>query len=103
MSRRRLSLSVATIFAALTFAAPGGRAQIKQTPQSPEQNPRKIKKEPNKVFQEWPKEVEPIITEAELRAYRKLQTDEERAQFIEIFWRNRDPDPDTEENEYKDQ
>jgi GWxTD domain-containing protein len=103
MSRRRLVLCVATIFGALTLAAPSSLAQPKQTPQSPEQKPRKVKKEPNNVFQEWPKEVEPIITEAELRAYRKLQTDEEREQFIEIFWRNRDSDPDTVENEYKDQ
>jgi hypothetical protein len=92
MSRRRLVLCVATIFAALILAAPSSLAQPKQTPQSPEQKPRTVKKEPNNVFQQWPKEVEPIITEAELRAYRKLQTDEEREQFIEIFWRNRDPD-----------
>jgi GWxTD domain-containing protein len=103
MSRRRLVLCVATSFAALILAAPSSLAQPKQTPQSPEQNPRKVRKEPNNVFREWPKEVEPIITEAELRAYRKLQTDEEREQFIGIFWRNRDTDPDTVENEYKDE
>ena len=32
-----------------------------------------------------------------------LQTDEERENFIENFWRRRDPNPDTEENEYREE
>ena len=32
-----------------------------------------------------------------------LQTDEEREQFIEQFWLRRDPTPDTEENEFKEE
>ena len=31
------------------------------------------------------------------------QTDEERENFIESFWRRRDPNPDTEENEYREE
>jgi len=38
-----------------------------------------------------------------VRAFKALQTDEERENFIENFWRRRDPDPDTEENEFRDQ
>jgi GWxTD domain-containing protein len=44
-----------------------------------------------------------IITPQERDAFKKLTTDEERENFIEIVWRKRDPDPDTEENEYRDQ
>ena len=32
-----------------------------------------------------------------------MQTDEEREQFVEAFWKRRDPTPDTEENEYKEE
>ena len=32
-----------------------------------------------------------------------MQTDEERQQFIEQFWLRRDPTPDTEENEFKEE
>ena len=44
-----------------------------------------------------------IITEEEKRAFKQLKTDEERQQFVEAFWLRRDPTPDTEENEYKEE
>src|SRR6476469_2005468 len=44
-----------------------------------------------------------IITHEERAAFKRLQTDEEREQFIEQFWLRRDPTPDTEENEYKEE
>src|SRR5258708_14545522 len=44
-----------------------------------------------------------IIAPAERSAFDGLQTDEERDQFIEQFWLRRDPTPDTEENEYKEE
>ena len=71
---------------------------------TPDQKQRQAKAEPNKAYIEWPeKDVSLIITPEELKAYKKLQTDEEREQFIRIFWDQRDPDPDTEENEYKEE
>src|SRR6202011_1755295 len=33
----------------------------------------------------------------------RLSTDDERQQFIEQFWLRRDPTPDTEENEFKEE
>ena len=44
-----------------------------------------------------------IITDAEKEAFLKLKTNEERENFIETFWRRRDPNPDTEENEYREE
>ena len=44
-----------------------------------------------------------IITDEEKQAFRRLKTDEERQQFVEQFWLRRDPTPDTEENEYKEE
>jgi len=77
--------------------------QIKQT-QTPDEKPRKIKAEADNPYTRWLKEdVYLIITPAERAAFEKLKTNEEREQFIHIFWDNRDPSPDTEENEYRDQ
>ena len=44
-----------------------------------------------------------IITDEEKAAFKRLKTDEERQQFVEQFWLRRDPTPDTEENEYKEE
>ncbi|MDX6271577.1 MAG: hypothetical protein QOD28_2800 [Acidobacteriota bacterium] len=68
------------------------------------ERPRKQKEEVKKIYREWPdKDVAYIITDAERSAFKRLATDEEREQFIEGFWQRRDPDPDTDENEYKEQ
>ncbi len=42
-----------------------------------------------------------IISKEEDRGYRELKTEQERASFIDIFWRRRDPTPKTEHNEFK--
>src|SRR6185369_6930023 len=47
-------------------------------------------------------EVDAILTPEEREAWAKLKNDEERERFIEIVWRIRDPNPDTDENEYRE-
>lgn len=42
-----------------------------------------------------------IMTNEEIEIYKKLPDEQSREEFIEEFWRIRDPDPSTEENEYK--
>jgi len=44
-----------------------------------------------------------IITDEERAAWRRLQTDEERKQFVVQFWLRRDPTPETPANEFKDE
>jgi GWxTD domain-containing protein len=44
-----------------------------------------------------------IITDEEKKAFKQLKTDDERQTFVENFWQRRDPTPDTEENEYKEE
>ncbi len=44
-----------------------------------------------------------IITNDERRAFRQLQTDDERQQFIKQFWLRRDPSPGTPLNEYQEE
>ena len=72
-----------------------------QTKRNPEEQPRKVKREPKKAYVEWISDVDVILTQAERDAWKKLDTDEEREKFIEDFWHSRDPDPDAEENEFK--
>ncbi len=52
--------------------------------------------------QQWLDEVVPyIITAAEKEVFLSLPNEEERGRFIVAFWKKRDPDPRTEENEFK--
>ncbi len=44
-----------------------------------------------------------IITKEEKDAFFRLTTNEERDQFIEEFWRRRNPDPDSPENSYREE
>jgi GWxTD domain-containing protein len=94
-----LRISLLFVFLALVPAAFG---QPKSPGVDPQNKPRKIKQEPDKAFKEWIQDVEPIIRPEELKAWNALLTNEEREQFIAEFWRLRDPDPDTEENEYRE-
>jgi GWxTD domain-containing protein len=69
-----------------------------------DRNEKKKKEELKSVYKKWLDEDVPyIITDEERKAFKQLKTDEERDQFIEQFWLRRDPDPDTPENEYKDE
>lgn len=67
-------------------------------------NQRALKQELSKPYKKWLEEdVAWIITDEERAAFRQLSNDEERDNFIEAFWQRRDPTPDTEENEYKEE
>jgi GWxTD domain-containing protein len=63
-----------------------------------------LRKELETPYRKWLNEdVSYIITDEERAAFKRLQTDEEREQFIENFWLRRDPTPDTVENEFKEE
>jgi GWxTD domain-containing protein len=65
---------------------------------------RDFRKEVGKTYQSWlEQDVSYIITPEEEQAFKLLGTDEERDAFIEQFWLRRDPTPDTEENEYREE
>jgi GWxTD domain-containing protein len=44
-----------------------------------------------------------IITDEEAKAFKNLANDEERDQFIEQFWLRRNPNPESPENEFRDE
>ena len=63
-----------------------------------------LRKELETPYRKWLQEdVAYIITDEERAAFKRLQNDEEREQFIENFWLRRDPTPDTVENEFKEE
>jgi GWxTD domain-containing protein len=64
----------------------------------------KLRKELETPYKKWMnEEVVYIISDEERKAFKAFSTDEERQQFIEGFWLRRDPTPDTEENEYREE
>src|SRR5579862_1104695 len=74
------------------------------TPKQIKQKEEKLKKELETPWKKWLNEdVLYIITDEERKAFKQLQTDEEREQFVEQFWLRRDPTPDTVENEFKEE
>ena len=102
----RSSGRLAVALLALIFAVPTGVAQKKNTQSGsdPSEKPRNVKPELKKAYKDWlEKDVAYIITDEERKAFKKLETDEERERFIEEFWRRRDPDPDTDENEFREE
>jgi GWxTD domain-containing protein len=65
---------------------------------------KQLRKELATPYRKWLNEdVTYIITDEERSAFVRLQTDEEREQFIENFWLRRDPSPDTVENEFREE
>jgi len=68
------------------------------------QQMKEFKREVNPAYKKWlDEDVVYIITDEERAAFKQLSNDEERDNFIEAFWQRRDPTPDTEENEYKEE
>jgi GWxTD domain-containing protein len=94
-------------------AAAGTQAQptdeidpLKRSPNDKQkkQQKRALNIELSKTYKKWLNEdVVWIITDEERAAFKQLSNDEERDNFIEAFWQRRDPTPDTEENEYKEE
>jgi len=110
MSRKFFLKSIAFAGLSLSLAAgnaiaQGDKDKGKGKPsEDPTQNARKVKPELKEAYKKWlSTDVDYIITKEEKRAFLALQTDEERENFIENFWRRRDPNPDTEENEYREE
>jgi len=98
---------------ASSATAPGSQVQpgdeidpLKRAPTATQKKQQKaaLKVELSRVYKKWLNEdVVWIITDEERAAFKQLSNDEERDNFIEAFWQRRDPTPDTEENEYKEE
>lgn len=91
-----------SILLALVVLVPSVLAQKASRSPDPQNKPRKVRSEPANAFKQWIEDVDSILTPQERSAWKKLRTDQEREQFIAEVWHLRDPDPDTEENEYRE-
>src|SRR5579864_9082876 len=110
--------SAAALFLATTVAAQSNKNDKKASSDSTQRDTvskpmtdkqrrkqeEKLRKELETPYKKWLNEdVTYIITDEERQAWKRLSTDDERQQFIEQFWLRRDPTPDTEENEFKEE
>jgi len=89
-----------------------------QDPNDPDYDPRKrqrsdkerykaqqeLRKELKGTYKTWlNQEVTYIISDDERKAFMSLANDEERDAFIEAFWQRRNPNPDSPENEFREE
>jgi len=100
---KTLVIFCATCF--LAAAQPPQRDTIAKLPSEKEKKKRDqdLRKELSS-YDSWEKtDVAYIITDEERTALHRLSNNEERDSFIEQSWLRRDPTPDTEENEFKEE
>jgi GWxTD domain-containing protein len=63
-----------------------------------------LKTELKGAYKSWlEQDVAYIISDDERRAFKNLSNDEERESFIEQFWLRRNPNPDSPENEFREE
>lgn len=68
------------------------------------ENAKSLKHELKGEYKKWlDEDVRWIISDEERKAFMQLSNDEERDKFIEAFWDRRNPNPDSEDNEFKDE
>src|ERR1700744_5478649 len=126
MTYSRRSLFAAAVVCGL-FAVHAARVAAKQSAPAPsagaatqdqDQDPLKRKRSDKETIQArkeyrqelkgayktWlEQDVAYIITDEERKAFKSLSNDEEREAFIENFWLRRNPNPDSPENEFRDE
>ena len=74
------------------------------TEKQKKQNAKSLKRELETPYKKWlDQDVRWIITDDERKTFMQLSNNEERDQFIEAFWQRRNPNPDSEDNEFKDE
>jgi GWxTD domain-containing protein len=65
---------------------------------------KELKEELKGTYKKWlDEDVHWIITDQEMKAFKSLTNDEERDSFIEAFWQRRNPNPDSPENEFREE
>lgn len=71
-------------------------------PGAGQSGPQAAQIEQQELFENFDKIVELIWTDEEEDAWDRARTDEQKQAFIVAFWLDRDPTPDTEDNEFRD-
>ena len=98
----KLSVQLFVCFASILPAALPISASSQEVPAG--EKPILRKKVLESPHHKWiSEEVSYIVTEGERKAFSFLQNDQQREQFIEEFWKRRDPSPDSYPNEFKNE
>jgi GWxTD domain-containing protein len=95
-------------------SAPAEGSNVEQPAQDPLNRPlsdkdkfkqqKELRQELKGPYKKWlDEDVRWIITDQEMKAFKSLSNDEEREAFIENFWLRRNPNPDSPENEFKEE
>jgi len=102
---RRIALFLIFALSLSSFAMPSFCAFAQDEQDKKKEEAKKSQEEKLKsAYKRWiDEDVSSIITDEERKIFNSLKTDEEREQFIEGFWYRRDPDPDTDVNEYREE
>jgi GWxTD domain-containing protein len=111
MSRAGRTLSAVLLSYGILVSPALTQQEGGETPSQPQLSKKEQKKRSKKVLKEldsayktWLQEdVVYIITPEERSAFLRLETNEEREQFIEQFWLRRNPNPDLQENSFKEE
>ena len=120
-STRRLFLAVAMV-CGLTFVSPFLLRAQQSSPSTQTQGQdadplkrqrsdreqfqaqKELKRELHGAYKTWlEQDALYIISDEERKAFKNLSNDEEREAFIENFWLRRNPNPDSPENEFRDE
>ncbi|HTS69322.1 MAG TPA: GWxTD domain-containing protein [Terriglobia bacterium] len=84
-----------------------GKTADEEKPKTTKEEKRRqkaLRTEMETPYKKWlSDEVPYIITDQERAAFKKLTTDDEREAFIENFWERRNPNPESPENEFKEE
>lgn len=100
---RRKSLLIFALIACFLMVLPGSDfAQNKARTKTPSTK-ELIKALPEKYKKWLEEEVVYIISPKEKEVFLSLENDRQREMFVEAFWKQRDPNPNTPENEFKDE
>src|ERR1700728_3602783 len=68
------------------------------------QRQKELKQELSQTYKTWlNQDVVWIISDEEKKSFMSLSNDEERDAFIEQFWLRRNPDPDSQDNEFREE
>jgi len=94
----------ASVYAVSAQAIPAPSPQPKQSERQRKKQQKKAKDELSFEFDRFLEEDgKYLLTPDEVAAFRRLGTNEEREQFIENFWRRRNPDPESSTNSFKEE
>jgi GWxTD domain-containing protein len=83
----------------LLICVPSSQMTVFCFPQKDNPSAKEKTAQPADPWKKWLEEVAPIMTNIELSTFKRLETEEDRKRFQDMFWKARDPNQQKPENE----